>query len=66
MKKFTVMIIAFISISIQGSAQGIIIEKKNSSYNDSNHQRIEHGFDVVFGTPGPIEGPGGDDDNGND
>ena len=54
------------SIAIQGSAQGIIIEKKNSSYNDSNHQRIEHGFDVVFGTPGPIEGPGGDDDNGND
>lgn len=40
MKKFTVMIIAFISISIQGSAQGIIIEKKNSSYNDSNHQRV--------------------------
>ena len=36
MKKFTVMIIAFISISIQGSAQGIIIEKKNSSYNDSS------------------------------
>lgn len=27
---------------------------------------IEHGFDVVFGTPGPIEGPDGDDDNGND
>ena len=40
MKKFTFMIIAFISISIQGSAQGIIIEKKNSSYNDSNHQRV--------------------------
>ena len=40
MKKFTFMIIAFISISIQGFAHVIIIEKKNSSYNDSNHRRV--------------------------
>ena len=36
MKRLTFMIIAFMSIAIQGSAQGIIIEKKNSSYNDSS------------------------------
>ena len=32
MKRLTFMIIAFMSIAIQGSAQGIIIEKKNSSH----------------------------------